>query len=330
MLLTMPLTFQALTQRYLRDHLQSRASYKYYCRLSEQYFVDWTTHRTKREIRQWHAAQLATPAHANKGLGFLKALYNWAINEELWDHDNPASGIRRHRTFDRERTMTEREVTRFMQATPQMFWKFRALALVLLTTGARLSEARTMEWTHLDLSAGSWTKPTTKNGRPHRVPVPRQTCAVLAQLLREGRYVFPGHYEHPLSCDAAEKQWGQLRRTETKPGEKWPALAMPDVRLHDFRRTIASRLLDQGAPILLIKSVLNHYQSDITGIYARSSFDRQADALQQHADALWALAGPATRQSLLPYFEGVDIALSHVHVPITHPHPIKETPSCAS
>jgi integrase len=159
-----------------------------------------------------------------------------------------------------------------------------------------------MEWTHIDLLAGSWTKPTTKNRRPHRIPVPRQTCAAIEACPRTGRYVLMGLYGHHLSRSAAEKMWGILRRVTFNEGDPWPALRMPDVRLHDFRRTVASRLLDQGESELLIKSVLNHCKGNVTAVYARASFDTQAIALQRHADGLWALLQEVSHdtQALLP------------------------------
>lgn len=304
------MTFPELEERYLGS-LNGRASHRFYCRLARQYFYDWREHPAKPLIRQWHRDHAATPAHANKGLGFLKALYNWAINEDLWHTDNPVSGIRRHASYDRERTLTTRELALFMNAAEFMFWKFRVLSYVLLTTGSRLTEACQMQWTHIDLPAGSWTKPTTKNGRPHRIPVPRQTCEAIDKLPRSGRFIFMGLYDHPLSRGAAEKMWGIVRRPAFRDGDPWPALRMPDVRLHDFRRTVASRLLDQGESVLLIKSVLNHHKGDVTGIYARSSFDQQARALQTQADGLWSLIQqvPHDTQSPLPFLVPVPLGL---------------------
>ncbi len=286
-----PMTFLALVESYLHGHLRRGAlsSYKKYCQIYRQRFAGWSEHPTKSAIRQWHREHAATPAHTNKGLAFLKAMYNWAINDELWHGENPAAGIRRHATYDRERTLTNAELTLLMAASDKLFWKFRTLIYVLLTTGCRLGEACVMEWIHIDLEAGSWTKPKTKNGRSHRVPVPKQTCEAIRALPKTGRFVFMGLYDHALSRTAVEKMWGIIRRPEYLSGDRWPALRMPDVRLHDFRRTVASRLLDQGENILLIKAVLNHHQGDVTSIYARSSFDRQAQALQRHADGLWAL-----------------------------------------
>jgi integrase len=214
-------------------------------------------------------------------------MYNWAIhelgeNEEpLWTSGNPTVGIKDHRTFSRERTMTHRELELLVSSLDLFYHQFRVVLTVLLTTGCRVGEAIKMEWSHIDTDAGVWNKPITKNGRPQRVPLPRQTCAALLSLPRTSKYVFRGQYEHHLSRNAVDKYWRRVRND----------LRMPDVRIHDFRRTVASRLLDQGEHERVIKAILNHYNGDVTSIYARASFDTQAKALQKLADGLFGPQG---------------------------------------
>lgn len=293
-----------INERYLHGHLKSRSSYQTYCRIYQQYFAGWCEHPTKAKIRQWHREHEKTPAHANKGLGYLKAMYNWAINEELWNSDNPAAGIRRHAQQSRETTFTGSQLPDLMNALEFTFWKFRGVLIMLLTTGCRLSEALGAKWVDIDLDHGSWFKPNTKNGRSQTVPLPRQTCDALLQLPKKGEYLFMGAYGEHYSRAAAEKMWGILRRAEFKPDDHWPALNMPKVRLHDFRRTVATRLMKQGEPMPVVKAILNHHKGgDVTLIYTIADFDTQAAALQKHADGLWAMlkTAPADEQHPLPF-----------------------------
>jgi integrase len=293
------MTFFELNEQYLHGYLKAHASYGFYCRLYRQYFSGWCEHPTKKQIRDWHRAHNPTPAHANKGLGYLKAMYNWAINEDLWNVENPAAGIRRHPQHSRERTVSARELSLLLNALDFMPWKFRTLLLMLLLTGCRLSEACTARWEHLDLDAGSWYKPKTKNGRPQRVPISRQLATTLRQLPRSGPYLFAGLYDRHYSRAGAEKAWWSVRDL-LGLGRKDNA-----VRLHDFRRTVATRLHEQGEPELLIKSVLNHHveATNVTAVYIRPSFDRQAAALQTYADRLYALIQevPHDTQTGLPF-----------------------------
>ena len=58
-------------------------------------------------------------------------------------------------------------------------------------------------------------------------------------------------------------------------------------RLHDIRRTVATRMADLGVQPHVIEAVLNHYsghRSGVAGIYNRSVYEREVRA----ALALWA------------------------------------------
>jgi integrase len=280
------LTFNELNERYLQ-YLESRSCHQEYYRIYVRNFANWTEHPTRSQLAKWNQEHATTPSHTRKRLGYIRSMYNWAIheigeNEEpLWTSGNPTVGIKDHRTFSRERTMTHRELELLVSSLDLFFYQFRVVLTVLLTTGCRVGEAIKMEWSHIDTEVGVWNKPITKNGRPQRVPLPRQTCVALLSLPRTSKYVFRGQYEHHLSRNAVDKYWRRVRDD----------LRMPDVRIHDFRRTVASRLLDQGEHERVIKAILNHYNGDVTSIYARASFDTQARALQKLADGLFGPIG---------------------------------------
>lgn len=274
------MTFQDLNEQYLDRRLRYKASYRKFRQIHAQFFAGWTEHPTRRQIADLHQSLASTPAHANKALTYLKAMYGWAIDQDLWTQDNPATRVKRHPTYGRERTLSQREATRLMEHLPWMAPKFRLLMTIMLTTGCRLSEGLQMEWTHIDLDACAWLKPTTKNGRSQRIPLPTQTRDALRSWHHSGRYVLMGMYDHHWSRTAAEKTWNQTR-TE---------LSMSDVCLHDIRRTVSNRLRRQGVHPFVVNKILNHYTQDITERhYNTVDFDEQADALQRHADELWAL-----------------------------------------
>jgi integrase len=313
------MTFIELNQLYLSS-LRGRSCYQEYTSIYVRNFANWTEHPTRSQLAKWNHDHATTPSHTRKRLGYIRSMYNWAIHElgpdeePLWNAANPTVGIKDHRTFSRERTMTHRELELLVSSLDLFYLQFRVVLTVLLTTGCRVGEAIKMEWTHIDTEAGVWNKPITKNGRPQRVPLPIQTCEALEWLRgsvdrtrREparglagplshrpvliaqkyqpvsslapstSKYVFRGQYEHHLSRNAVDKYWRRVRTD----------LRMPDVRIHDFRRTVASRLLDQGEHERVIKAILNHYNGDVTSIYARASFDTQAKALQKLADGLF-------------------------------------------
>ena len=65
------------------------------------------------------------------------------------------------------------------------------------------------------------------------------------------------------------------------------ASQVTDWRLHDLRRTVATRMADLGVQPHIIEAVLNHvsgHKGGVAGIYNRSSYEREVRA----ALMLWA------------------------------------------
>jgi integrase len=204
-------------------------------------------------------------------------MYSWAIQQELWPDENPTKGIKRYRTYSRDRVIADSELVRLRTALPLLSPKLRAFIILLFCTACRMGEACRAKWEHLDLEAGRWIKPTTKNGRSHTLPLARHAVIALKALPREGEYVFAGFYGRPWSRAAAEKAWGRLRI----------GLGMKDMVLHDIRRSVASRLYEHERDPFLVKAILNHYDGSALAVYIRLQYDRIAAALQAHADRIF-------------------------------------------
>lgn len=283
------MTFTELLDGY-SAYLQPKASWEHFRNLRRQYFTQWTEHPTFAQLDEWHRSHQATPHQANKGLCFLKAMYFWAMRRGAHPGPNPTLGIRQHKTFSRERVMTAAEVMGLLSARPMMRPKLSALLLVLLTTGCRLSEALRIEPEHVDFITGYWIQPRTKNHKPHVTYLPTQARAALAELPHGEDYVFEGTYQATFSVVGAEKAWGKVR----------PFLGLADVRLHDFRRTLATHLYNATTNEYLVKRCINHHNPSVTAIYVRISNEAVAQALQAQADRFFALAPPRPEVAVVP------------------------------
>jgi integrase len=122
-------------------------------------------------------------------------------------------------------------------------------------------ELRTMEWTELDLDAGTWLIPKGKMKRrtEHLVPLARQAVELLREihpLSGDGRFVFPGHRDRkrPMSENAV---LAALRRM---------GFTKDEVTGHGFRAT-ARTMLDQerGFRPDIIEHQLAHRVKDPNG-----------------------------------------------------------------
>jgi integrase len=275
----MMLSFHQLLEGFLA-YSKPKASYSVYCRLCDQVFFQWPQdHPPFAQIEDWYLSLKHSPHHANKGLSFLRAMYNRAIRRGEYQGVNPAAGIKRHKTFSRERVMTSQEVALLLECRDMLPQKFSAMVLVLLLTGCRLTEAREMQWSHLNWVTGAWYQPKTKNGKPHETYLPTQVRSALQQLKRSGDYVFSGAYEHCWSRAGVEKTWRQIR------GQ----LNLSDVRLHDFRRTWSTHTYRATKNLPLVQRCINHHHQSVTMIYVRFMFEEVQDTLQAQADRFFAL-----------------------------------------
>ena len=101
---------------------------------------------------------------ANHALALLKAVYNWGIKRELIKI-NPAIGVDKFKERSRERFVQPSEFPNLLDAINSHADKrMRDFFLLCLWTGARSGNVMAMRWDQLDLDAGIWCIPKTKNG----------------------------------------------------------------------------------------------------------------------------------------------------------------------
>lgn len=135
-----------------------------------------------------------------------------------------------------------------------------------------------MKWGDVNLIQGLWSKPKTKTGTPHQVPIPPALVAMLCTFPQTHEWVFPSPQEGggPLKKTTCFARWVRIRRRA----------GLEDVTVHDLRRTCASFLAISGENIAVISKVLNHTTLANTTIYARLNQAPVRAALGKHANRL--------------------------------------------
>ena len=225
---------------------------------------------TRREVQRWFAGLHATPAAANRSLPILSLILRQAETYGYRSEDsNPCAGLRRYRRRSRERFLTVDETRRLgaaLAAQEPMTPLPAAVVRLLLLTGCRQSEIRTLQWQ--DYREGHLFLRDSKTG-PRTVWLSSAAHSVLDRLPRTDRWLFP-----------ASKGIGPMR-TETLYG-CWrtvrAAANLPDVRLHDLRHSYASFALQQGESVPTIGRLLGHRDPTTTLRYTHF-----ADALAREA-----------------------------------------------
>lgn len=206
---------------------------------------------------------LTKPTTAVKVHSYLRTFIAWTITRGYLDAD-PLAGLRPPAELvSRDRVYTDAEVRAIWRASLVVHQGL--LVRLLLATAQRRMQVWGLDWGQVDPVRWVWTTPT-KAGRLHPLPL-----STLAQVLLgppgAGR-VF-----------RARCNWGRLKDSLLKqPG------VPPDFRLHDLRRTAATRMAELGVPPVVVDAVLDHAAGGVTGVYQRYGYlEEMRSALE-----LWA------------------------------------------
>ena len=248
----------------------------------------------KRDIVKLHRKLKDKPIRANRVASLCSRLFNFAIDEEMLEN-NPAKGVQLYPEDRRERYLSQAELVRLTEALGE-YPNQRAADVIrlLLLTGARRGEVLGMEWPHLDLETGVWTKPGshTKTKKLHRVPLNAAALEVLVKLKDQGlsdRYVFPGQRPgQPLQ--ELHRAWKRvLKEAEIE-----------DLRIHDLRHSYASILASAGLSLPVIGALLGHAQPSTTARYAHLFDDPLREATERVGAMVSSAGKPAAEVIELP------------------------------
>jgi integrase len=198
----------------------------------------------------------------------LSAFFGWAIAEGLLgDGANPVDGT--HRPADpqaRDRVLDAGELAAVWRACGDD--DFGRITRLLILLGSRRQEVGGMRWSELDLDAGTWTLPAerSKNGRSLKLSLPPAALAIIATVERTERdHLFGDRADGFTSWEYAKAALDERLARSVGP---W--------RLHDIRRTVATRMADIGVLPHVIEACLNHYgghRKGPAGVYNRSQYE---------------------------------------------------------
>ncbi|MEW6132070.1 MAG: site-specific integrase [Pseudomonadota bacterium] len=241
------------------------------------YRYDFANHLSKLENRQLSAIRgldidtlhkkigKTHKTGANRVLALVSSLYSYAIERKFYQGPNPAQGIKKFPEDSRERVIEPDEMPKFFDAVlSHSSATIRDFVLICLFTGARRSNVLSMRWSDVNLDRGVWIVPRTKGGVPQTVALPAPAVEILKarQENVDSEFVFPGtgksgHLTEP------KKGWDEIRKSA----------GLPDLRLHDLRRTFGSWQANAGASLHIVGKSLGHKSAQSTQIYARLNLE---------------------------------------------------------
>ena len=218
-------------------------------------------------ITRAHSATTAAAARRA-----VSALFRWAM-EEGWVRANPVIGTRKPADPEpRDRVLSDAELVAIWKACGDDDHGRIIRLLVLL--GSRRAEVGGVCWSEFDLDAGTWTLPKerAKNRHGHTITLPAAALAIINSVPQTSRDHLFGDR---AGAGFTSWSWGKEELDRRLAG------AVKSWRLHDVRRTVATRMADIGIEPHHIEACLNHYSGHrrgIAGIYNRSNYERAVKA----------------------------------------------------
>lgn len=181
----------------------------------------------------------------------LSRLFTLAVKELRVIDANPCARVTKPKASNEiVRYLSDDERGALLQAckesdSPDLY----PFVLFCLTTGCRKGEASALEWMHVDLRRRWATFPRTKNGEARGVPLTTAVCTLLdARSWQEDR-VFP--------VDITRAWHTAVARA-----------GIENFRFHDLRHSCGSALVQAGANLAEVATLLGHKNLQMTLRYS--------------------------------------------------------------
>ena len=144
--------------------------------------------------------------------------------------------------------------------------------MLLLFTGIRVNEARTLRWSDVNFKSGMFSMEDTKNHSTHTLPMTKSIEAVLKRRLSarvdNAKYVFPARGNRNLPASMSRT----FERICRDTGFNFTP--------HDLRRTFATVASEMGIDVYRIGATLNHSKQGVTAGYIQTTVTMLKETLE--------------------------------------------------
>lgn len=233
---------------------------------------------SRHEIQSMHGTLREnglSPATADHVLKVLRHAMNLAVEWELIER-NPLARVRLFNEDNRmENVLSDDQLQKLLNVLETDENRMACMILqFLLCTGARLNEALSAKWEHIDLTQQHWLIPAkfSKSKRPRPVPLNSSAMHVLGTLFHDQRsgYLFINR-QTGKPYTTLQKVWDRIR---CKAG-------FPHLRIHDLRHNYASMLINAGCSLYVIQKNLGHSSPLVTERYSHLTSKTTREAAEK-------------------------------------------------
>ena len=215
------------------------------------------------QLEEWLAGLPVSPRTTRLHMENLSAVYGYAVKRGVLERD-PTDDVRLPREPDEEPKILENAELRRLLGLARNE-EDDLLAHLAIYTGLRKMELQNLKWE--DCTPTTITVRRGKGDKLRHVPVHPALSDVLLRSEARGEYVLRGRYSHqPISPTGIQNRLDRLR------GDI-------DCSFHDFRRTVATSLAENGVAERIIDKILGWAPRTVRARH----YVRVADASMQEA-----------------------------------------------
>ena len=211
------------------------------------------------------------PSTINKYLNLLSKAFNIGITEKIVA-ENPLRDIKRLREKNyKVRFLTKEEEVKLFKYIDEHAPNIKPLIITALQTGMRKGEIFNLKWSNIDFEYDFIELLETKSGKSRKIPISETLKNVLLNILKthpKSEYVFI----NPETGNPYVDIKHSFHTVLIKAGIK-------NFRFHDLRHTVATRLVESGIDLIVVKEILGHSKIETTMRYAHPVPKRKLEAI---------------------------------------------------
>lgn len=202
----------------------------------------------------------------NKYLQIISKMYNIAIANGLIDYNPMKHATKFKIKHNQIRYLQPDEEIRLFKNADTLW---RGILLVALNTGLRLTNIRLLQWKNINLEFRILEFTENKTNKHIKLFM----NDVLYDYFN-GRQAEPNDYvftidDMPMTMNKFQKEWEKLKKKSN----------IVNLRFHDLRHTVGTRLAKNGVPVNVIKEVMAHSDVSTTMRYVHFANEQIQNAL---------------------------------------------------
>lgn len=271
-----------------KTKLDKQMMLRKYCDMLSDRNVNSITSAYMKQVRDYIDELGLSTSRKNRILGFINSVFKHGI-KFYGLKNNPMNIVDRFAKSDEEKIAemniyTVDEFNRFLDAIDESHDEFRRFYFLLYWTGMRLNEAMSLtfnDYTRKYINVyrqcvnGQWTGLKTK-GSKRRIVIDKD----LYSLLDEQYQKYKNYPEFSMDwfIFGGYNQFNQTTVTRIK-NEACAKANLKQIRIHDFRHSHASNLIEAGVNMYKISKRLGHSSVTIT-------MDRYGHLIDQEGDEI--------------------------------------------